>query len=141
MLLYFYLILIIVMTSINPYIKKNITKSMNKTTFIAITSIIILFINIFYIYYNNFQLSDLKDVTAKDCSYCVLTSILTIAPSLIYLNLIQKENINYLDPLIKPMGLLVTAIFGIILFKESLCRKQIIGGAIILIGTGIFLSK
>ena len=87
------------------------------------------------------QLSDLKDVTAKDCSYCVLTSILTIAPSLIYLNLIQKENINYLDPLIKPMGLLVTAIFGIILFKESLCRKQIIGGAIILIGTGIFLSK
>ena len=42
MLLYFYLILIIVMTSINPYIKKNITKTMDKVTFIAVTSVIIL---------------------------------------------------------------------------------------------------
>ena len=129
------------MTSINPYIKKNITKTMDKVTFIAVTSVIILFINIFYVYYNNFQLSDLKTVTKSDCGYCILTSILSIAPSLIYLNLIQKENVNYLDPLIKPMGLLVTAIFGIMLFKETMCRKQIIGGAIILIGTGIFLSK
>mgnify|MGYP005646320547 CR=1 FL=1 len=141
MLLYFYLILIVVMTSINPYIKKNITKSMNKITFIAVTSIIILFINIFYVYYNNFKLSDLKTITSKDCSYCVLTSILSIAPSLIYLNLIQKENINFLEPLIKPLGLLITALFGIILFKENMCKKQIIGGLIILIGTYIFLNK
>ena len=129
------------MTSINPYIKKQVTKNISQYTFIAITSIFVLLINIGYIYYNNFQLNDLGEASTKDILICLATSFFSIAPSLIYLNLIQKENISFLNPIIKPMGILVTALFGIIVFSEVMSRNQIIGGIIILLGTGLFLKK
>ena len=129
------------MTSINPYIKKQTTKSLNKYTFIAITSVFVIIINFIYIYYNNFKLSDLKTATKKDISICLLSSFLSIAPSLIFLNLIQKNNVNALNPIIKPMGILVTALIGIWFYNEPMSRNQIMGGIIILFGTGLFLKK
>lgn len=141
MTLYFYLVLIILMSSINPYIKKQLTKKIDKYTFIALTSVFIFCINMIYIFYNTFKIDNLKNVTNIEVAYCFTSAFLSIAPSIIFLNLIQSENVNSLTPIIRPLGILVTTLFGIFLFNEKMSHMQIIGGLIILIGTGIFLIK
>ena len=139
MILYIYLLLIILMTSINPYIKKQVTKKLEKNTFIALTSIFIFLINMTYIYYNEFTIDKLNNISRNDIIISFISAFFSIAPSIIFLNLIQTVNVNSVAPIIKPMGILITALFGIFLFNEKMSQMQIIGGIIILIGTSIFL--
>ena len=65
---------------------------------------------------------------------------LSILPSFIYLNLIQEHNISDIGFITTPLGLLFTAILGMLFFKEKCCKIKICGGIIILIGTYIFLK-
>jgi uncharacterized membrane protein len=141
MILYIYLSIIILMTSINPYIKKEITKKIDKYTFIAITSLFVFFINIAYLYNNNFEIKNIYKIDQKNIINCFIVSLFSIVPSLLYLNLIQKNDISYLNPILKPIGLLVTSLIGIYYFNEKIKKNEIIGGVLILIGMNIFLKK
>lgn len=141
MILYIYLSIIILMTSINPYIKKEITKKIDKYTFIAITSIFVFFINIAYLYNNKFEIKKIYKIDQKNIINCFIVSLFSIVPSLLYLNLIQNNDISYLNPILKPIGLLVTSLIGIYYFNETITKNQIIGGLLILTGMNIFLKK
>jgi len=92
-----------------------------------------------YIYYNEFTINKLNNLSRNDIIISFISAFFSIAPSIIFLNLIQTVNVNSVAPIIKPMGILITALFGIFLFNEKMSQMQIIGGIIILIGTSIFL--
>ena len=129
------------MTNCNPFIKKLVTKKIDKYTYLAILSIYIFIINAIYIYYNNFKVTTILKVSPKIHFVCLITALLSILPSFIYLNLIQEHDISLLNPIITPLGLILTAIIGMLFFKEKCCKTKVYGGIIILIGTYIFLKK
>ena len=155
--------LIIVTSSINPYIKKSIINSKKDVympfevfyifiSFLSATlvSFMLFFYKWDYIYlilgiimcFMTFFLfiTKVKDNTYPMSFYtkCILSSFLTIIPSFLFVFLITRKDVSYLDPIIKPLILILIFMLGVFVFgeeKQNTTRKWIcLIGIVILVG-------
>lgn len=136
--------IIVVFSSINPYIKKTVISSKNEVyipfelfyIFVSfLACVIISFILFFYkkdwIYLLLGTASlimtfilfmyKIQNDTYPNNMYIkmIISAILTVVPSFLFLFLIKKHDVSYLDPIIKPLILILIFILGITVFGEN----------------------
>ena len=163
--LYTCIAVIVIASSINPYIKKTIVTSKNNDDkqfpyqeFYIFVSFVMTTI-----------ISYVLCITNKDCFYLgggiimtiltgllfkykiykkeyeskiyrnmIISSFLTVIPSFLFVYLITKNDISALDPIIKPLILILIFIIGVVFYDEqkqnTIRRWLCIVGIVILIG-------
>ena len=136
--------LIVLASSINPYIKKSVINSKNAIKipfelfyifasffsatiisyvlffykkewmylFLAVLMSIITFVLFMYKIQND-------TYTTSMYTKMVVSTFLTVIPSFLFLFLIKSSDVSYLDPIIKPLILILIFIFGIFIFGET----------------------
>ena len=159
---------IVVASSVNPYIKKTVVNTNNDVSipfelfyiFVSfVSAAIISYVLFFYkkdwiyllfgviITLMAFMLCMYKiyDKEYTNAMYLkmIASAFLSVIPSFIFLFLITKHDISYLDPIIKPLILILIFVLGITVFGETkqntMTKWLCITGIVILIG--VFTSK
>tara|TARA_B100001093_G_scaffold511069_1_gene578171 strand:- start:621 stop:1166 length:546 start_codon:yes stop_codon:yes gene_type:complete len=143
-LLWLCVFIIIITSSLNPYIKKSIINTKNEIhmpfeifyifiSFLAAT--IVSFVLFFYkrdMIYLGFAAamciltSILFNNRVKKTAYptkmyakSILSACFTIIPSFLFVFLIKSTDVSYLDPIIKPLILTLIFVFGVFIFGET----------------------
>ena len=160
------IIVIVIMVSFNPYIRKSVINSKKKgvpsmpiESFFLITSVIMSFLVLATISIHQ------KDLTFGICAIImlamvltlfftkikhrdypseyywkiVLTSFLSIIPSFLFLYLISKKDVSYIDPILRPVTLTLIFVWGVFIFGETAQNNRYCWGSILIIIIGVSL--
>ena len=138
-------LLIILLTLINsskPYIKKYISTSLNIHEFLLLNNVSIslfLFISVLYNLTNNKNTyENIKNLNMYQICSIIIFSLLTIGSTFIFSKL-NKENTTIVNTIIKLFSNVMVIIIGLFIFNEELTKKQLLG--IIFCGIGIYLTN
>ena len=113
-----YLIILICIWTINPFIKKMSSEKIGYNEFLLLSVIkYFIFILIFYIYnckINNKKVNfnNLRNLNRNDFSIAVLVNISWVFGALIFLKLLNSSEISYLIPQIQCVIIALTFIIG-----------------------------
>ena len=135
------LVVIIIIWSIDPFIQKGILKSIDFNDYLVISSINSIIITSIYLYSKKYTFHNIKKIEKNTLLKLLCYSILSTIAYFSYLYVITEKPISVSNPILNPMTLILTAIIGIFIAKESLTKYQIFGTIIIIIGTIAFFIK
>ena len=76
-------------------------------------------------------------MSRKEIIYAIIAAITSIIGALVFITLIQREEITFLLPNIQPIVLLLGAIIGYLIFKETMNKEKILGIILIILGAVI----
>ena len=160
------MIVIIMMASFNPYVRKSVVNSKKKDIpsmpiekFFLITSVIMSFLVLATISIHEkdwtFGISAIILLAMvltifftkiKDDKYpsqyywkIVLSSFLSIIPSFLFLYLISKKDVSYIDPILRPVTLSLIFVWGVFIFGENAQNNRYCWGSILIIIIGVSL--
>lgn len=140
----FYISVIVICWTLNPFIKKYAMKKLTANEYMMINhTFITIFIVGYFIYLFSKKKCDikcLKQLSKKDYAVIILGAITTILATLILLYLIAETEVSYAIAHIQPVVISLTVILGYVLFNETMSLMKISGISLILIGL-IFLNK
>jgi len=135
---YSLIILLVLCFTINPFIKKYASKNVSSYEYIFIYQIfIVAFIFVYSIYLlqtNCCQINCYKKMSNKEMLWTVLAVISGMFGSIIMLNLVKRTDVSYLIPNIQGIVILLGALIGYFIFKESFNKFKIIGIILIFLG-------
>lgn len=66
--------------------------------------------------------------------WCILSCVLTTVADYAFLVLISNKKVGWVAATTIPVGILLTVVLGVILFKEELTLSQILGAIIVVVG-------
>ena len=144
MVVYFYLFVIILLWTINPFIKKLLMTKFTGEEYFFINHLVVSIFVVFYFIYsysnNNINSKCIKQIgtfSNKELSILFAGGLLTVLSSRLLPHLISlKKDISYLISNIQPVVIILTALIGYTFFQEKLNKEKILG--IILVGMGLF---
>jgi len=138
MVTYLLIILLILCFTINPFIKKYASKNVSSYEYIFIYQIFIVgFIFVYSIYLlqtNSCKINCYKKMSNKEICWTIIGVITGMFGSIIMLNLVKRTDISYLIPNIQGIVILLGALIGYVVFKESFNKFKIIGILLIFFG-------
>ena len=138
---YFLLIILIFIFVCNPFMKKIACKNINANEYLLLNHILLTIVVILYasylFYYNKCNVNCLKKMSRKEIIYAIIAAITSIIGALVFITLIQREEITFLLPNIQPIVLLLGAIIGYLIFKETMNKEKILGIILIILGAVI----
>jgi uncharacterized membrane protein len=144
-LLYFYLVLIILCWTLNPFFKKKMLNKLNNDEYFVINHILITTMMAFYFFYlfkkKKCSPNCLKTLNRYDYLYIFLGSVTSILGARLMITLIKYKEISYLIAHIQPIVIALTFIIGYIFFSENLSLYKIIGISLIILGLIIINKK
>lgn len=138
-MIYAYLIMLVLLWTMNPFIKKKIMNNIDSEMYFFINHIIVTVFVIIYFLYRlmNKKLSFVKinTLTKEDKTYLVVGGVITVlaARLLPYIISLNKD-VTYLISNIQPVVILLTAIIGFAFFNEQIDTKKMMGIGLIIIG-------
>jgi drug/metabolite transporter (DMT)-like permease len=140
-----YLIILIFAWTINPFVKKIITKKIGVNEYnLLLTFFLFIFTLIYYsyLYYKKkyIDLSSLKKLNFKDFGLILFTALNTLLIFVVLCLLINMTEISYLIPQIYCLIIALTFIISYLVFNESFSIKKGLGLFFIIIGI-IFLNN
>ena len=140
-----YLIILIFAWTINPFVKKIITKKIGVNEYnLLLTFFLFIFTLIYYsyLYYKKkyIDLSSLKKLNLKDLGLILFTALNTLLIFVVLCLLINMTEISYLIPQIYCLIIALTFIISYLVFNESFSIKKGLGLFFIIIGI-IFLNN
>jgi len=133
------LIFILVMSFVlNPFIKKKAAKNIGSNEYLIfnhiLISILIISYTLYLVYYNKCNFDCIKDLTQTEMLWCIAAAVTGIIGSLVLIMLVQKDEITFIMPNVQPIVILIGAILGYFVFKESMGLFKIIGILFIVCG-------
>lgn len=133
-------VLLCLLKSSRPYIKKVITTDITNEEFMFVNSLIIGAASFIYAYiYKKHKLCNITNLSTKQLGCVLLLSTITIATSVLYFVLNDENGVLKNMFIIKGIGIIVAMLIGILFFEERLTIRQKIGvGSICL---GLFFIK
>ena len=138
---YYLLFIVIFSFVLNPFMKKRAAISLNSEEFLIFNHVLVSCLLIFFTGYllinKKIDLFFLKKLKRKELYWSFLASIVGIMGSIAFINLIKNEDITFIIPNIQPIVLILTGIFGALIFKENMSKYKILGILLIVFGSTI----
>ena len=125
--------------------KKRGIKNLNPTDSYVFTNIVFISLFIIYLSYllssKRCNLAFLKDIKNDELIFTILSSIITLISSIIFINLIKMVNVSELIPTIQPVVILLNLLIAYFLFNETITLNQVIGCISIIFGLFLINNK
>ena len=138
---YYLLFIVILSFVLNPFMKKRAAISLNSEEFLIFNHILVSFLLIFFTGYliinKKIELFFLKKINRKELYWSFFASIVGIMGSIAFINLLKNEDIKFIIPNIQPIFLILTALFGALIFRENMSQYKILGILLIVIGSTV----
>ena len=130
--------LLVVCWTLNPFLKKMMGSKLpaneNMLFNHTLCSIIIVTYTIYVIMNHKCDISNITSLAKKDILLGIITSIVTVASSILLIKLLQENEASQIMPQIQPCVLLLTLLIGCTIFNEKITRNKILGSFIIVAG-------
>ena len=130
--------LLVLCWTLNPFLKKMMGSKLpaneNMLFNHTLCSIIILTYAVYMIMNQKCDISNITSLAKKDILLGIITSIVTVASSLLLIKLLQENEASQIMPQIQPCVLLLTLLIGCTIFNEKITRNKILGSFIIVAG-------
>lgn len=140
-MIYVYVIMLVLLWTMNPFIKKQIVGNIDSEMYFFINHIIVTVFVIIYFFYRlmnkNNKLSSIKvsNFSKQDKIYLVIGGLISVLASRLLPYVISlNKDVTYLISNIQPVVILLTAIIGFAFFNEQIDTKKMMGIGLIIIG-------
>lgn len=144
-LIYFYIAIIVLCWTLNPFIKKAVMKKIDANEYLLINHSIITILLLFYFVYllkkKKCDVNCIKSLSKNDLALVFLGGVTTVLSTLMLLYLVQSSEVSYVMSHVQPIVILLSFILGYFIFKESLTIQKGIGGILIIAGLLAFNYK
>ena len=136
----FYLILLICIWTVNPFLKKFSSEKIGFNEFLLLSAVVyFVFILIFYIYdcrinHKKVNFNNISNLNRKDLTIAILVNISWVIGVLLFLKLINSSEISYLIPQVQCIIIALTFIIGYLVFNESFSIHKALGIFFIILG-------
>jgi uncharacterized membrane protein len=135
---YFLLFLLILSFLFNPFLKKKVLGKFNAHEYLLfnhfLITIIIIIYGIYLLSYGSCDLNCLKKLNYEDIFWAILAGVTTVIGSIVFIILIEREEITFIIPNVQPIIILLSAIIGYYLFNESMRSMKVFGILLIILG-------
>lgn len=143
-LVYFYILIIVLCWTFNPFIKKVLLNKIGKPEYLILNHLFItLFILIYFLYMfskNKCDLSCIKSLSKKELSLLSVGAVTSILGTLMLLHLVSTADVSYAIAHVQPIVISLTLVIGYLVFNERLTSAKVFGISLIVIGL-IILNK
>ena len=148
-MIYFYLLILILLWTINPFIKKKILGNLSSEDYFFINHIIVTVFVIIYFFYKkmlkkneiseNNLIQKTLNLSKKDKFFIIIGGIVTlISARLLPFIISLKYDISRIISNVQPLIIILSAILGYIFFDEKINKKRCLGIFIICLGLLVF---
>ena len=135
-------VLLTLIKSFKPYMKKYITSTLNVHEFLLINnvtvSVLVFFIFLYNLINKNETYENIKNLNIYQIISIIIFSLLTIGSTFIFSKL-EKENTTLVNTMLKLFSNIMFIVVGLLLFNEKITKKQLLG--IVFCGIGIYLTS
>ena len=135
---YFLLFLLILSFLFNPFLKKKMIGKLNPHEYLLLNhfliTIIIVLYGIYLLSYGSCDINCLKKLNYNDILWAIIAGITTVIGSIVFIILIQREEITFIMPNVQPIVILLGALIGYYLFNESMHTMKVFGILLIIVG-------
>ena len=143
---YLFLFIIVMCLSINPFLKKKITKNLTGIEFNYANTICILVMLCIVILYKNFiseseniNINFLKKLNKNDIMLLICSSMCTLLASVLFIQTIKNLDVSFVVPFTQASTIVASTIIGVLVMNETFNYK--VGSGILLIISGIYLMN
>ena len=140
-MIYVYLIRLILLWTMNPFIKKKIMGNIDSEMYFFINHIIVTVFVIIYFFYrlinkeSKFSFVKIGELSKEDKTYLVVGGIVSVLASRLLPYIISlNKDVTYLISNMQPVVILLTAIIGFAFFNEKIDTKKLMGIGLIIMG-------
>ena len=142
---FLYLFLIIFCWSINPFLKKSITKKLSSLEYNFANSICILIILFIIITYNNYitknsnkiNMNFISNLNFKELIILVISAGVTLLASYSFIKAIQNMDVSFVLPFTQSLTIVISTLIGVLVMNET--YNYNIGFGVLLISSGVYL--
>ncbi len=146
---YIYLLLIIICWSINPFVKKKITKSLNSIEYNYANNMCILCMILMVIFYLNFiqtksetvSINFFNKLNKNQIGLLVLSAFLTLLPSFLFITVLKEMDVSFVVSFTQSLTIVSSTIIGVLVMNETFNLKIGLGIASIVVGIGLLTNK
>lgn len=137
---YINIIVIIICWSVNPFLKKIVNKNITPIEYNLYNNICVLCILLLVFSRNvfskntNFELNMFKKLSAKEIGGLIMSSLLTLLPSYLFVTLIRTHNVSRVNSIIQSSTILAGSLIGVFFFSEPFSIYKLIGVSNIIVG-------
>tara|TARA_X000000950_G_C13864958_1_gene640321 strand:- start:1468 stop:1914 length:447 start_codon:yes stop_codon:yes gene_type:complete len=139
------LTLLVICWTLNPFLKKmmgsRLPANENMIFNHSLCTIIIVIYTIYLLINQKCDISKIQSLNKKDIMLGIVTSVITVASSLLLIKILQENEASQVMPQIQPSVLLLTLIIGYFIFNEKMTKNKIMGAGLITIGLFIINKK
>ena len=141
---YFYIFIIVLCWTLNPFIKKVMLSKVGKPEYLVINHVFItLFVLIYFLYMfsrNKCDIKCIRNLSKREIGLLTLGAITSLLGTLMLIHLISYSDVSYAIAHIQPIVISLTLIIGYLVFNESLDAYKVLGIALVVLGL-IILNK
>ena len=142
---YLYVFIIVLCWSINPFLKKIITKNIQPIEYnIYSNTLIFMYLIMFSLYQNKYNMSDItiniaNKLSKNQIGIMMVVSILTLVPSYLMIVLNKKYSVSGITAVVQSLNIIATTIIGVVYMGEPISMTKI--GGILMTSLGIYLLQ
>ena len=142
---YLYVFIIVLCWSINPFLKKIITKNIQPIEYnIYSNTLSFIYLIMFSLYQNKYNMSGITINIANKLSnnhigIMMIVSILTLVPSYLMVVLNKKYSVSGITAVVQSLNIIVTTIIGVVYMGDPINMTKI--GGILMTSLGIYLLQ
>ena len=135
---YLLLIILVLIFSLNPFMKKKASKNLTSNEYLLVNHVLLTIVVILYALYLFYNKSCdpncYKKMTPKQMLWASIAAVTSIIGALVFITLIQREEISFILPNIQPIVLIIAALVGYLIFNEDMSYEKIIGIVLVIVG-------
>jgi uncharacterized membrane protein len=137
-LTYFYIFVIVLCWTLNPFIKKQVMKKMDPNEYLIMNHSVVTIILVFYLVYllkkKKCDFNCIKQLTGGDLGLLLIGGITTILATLMLVYLVSTSEVSYVIGNVQPIVIALSIMLGYLFFKEKLGLTKVLGLSFIIVG-------
>lgn len=137
-LTYFYIFVIVLCWTLNPFIKKLVMKKMDPNEYLIMNHSVVTIILVFYLVYllkkKKCDFNCIKQLTRGDLGLLLIGGITTILATLMLVYLVSTSEVSYVIGNVQPIVIALSIMLGYLFFKEKLGLTKVLGLSFIIVG-------
>lgn len=142
---YLYVFIIVLCWSINPFLKKIITKNIQPIEYnIYSNTLVFMYLIMFSLYQNKYNMSDItiniaNKLSKNQIGIMMVVSILTLVSSYLMVVLNKKYSVSGITAVVQSLSIISTTMIEVVYMGESVSMTKI--GGILMTSLGIYLLQ
>jgi uncharacterized membrane protein len=140
---YILMMILILSFVFNPFFKKKAVKNIKANEYLIINHILIttlVLIYASYLFYNNqCDLSCFTEMSKTQMTWAMLAALTSLIGAMALIMLVSRDEVTFIMPNVQPLVLLIGAIIGYFIFKESMRFYKMLGIFLVVIGA-VFIN-